>query len=143
VSGTGRGKVEDTGRGLDFTIDGDGYFVVESGHGGYLFTRDGSIFLSADAYLVNGDGYRMAPAMQLAADAHIVKIEPDGRVSYKRKGDVAPAIVGYLKLARFANPSKLQRDGKYFLPTAGSGDPTTHRPGTGGMGLLKSGMLEK
>ena len=138
----GRGKVDDTGRSLDFAIDGEGYFVFESGHGGYLFSRQGAIFLSADAYLVNADGYRLAPAMALAADAHIVNVEPDGRVSYKREGDAGPAVVGYIKLARFDNPAALSAEGKYVAPTAASGEPTTHRPGTGGVGLLKSGFLE-
>ncbi|HEX8339966.1 MAG TPA: hypothetical protein VF624_03565 [Tepidisphaeraceae bacterium] len=143
AAGTGPGKARDTGRGLDFAIEGPGYFVVESGQGGYLFSRDGAIFISADAYLVNRDGYRMAPVMKLAADAHVVKIEPDGRVSYKRDGDAGAAVVGYLKLARFPDPSKLRREGAYLLPTKESGEPTTHRPGTGGVGPLRSGALEK
>jgi flagellar basal-body rod protein FlgG len=143
ASASSPGKVQDTGRGLDFVIDGAGHFVVESGEGGYLFTRDGAIFLSADAYLVNRDGYRIAPAMQLASDTHVVNIEPDGRVSYKRDGDVGAAAVGYLKLARFPNPTRVKSDGIYVLPTPESGEPTTHRPGTGGVGKLRSGALER
>jgi flagellar basal-body rod protein FlgG len=139
----GKGNVTETGRDLDIAIDGDGYFVVETGHGGYLFTRDGAMFVSADAYLVNKDGYRFAPPMHLATDAHLVKIEPDGRVSFKREGDISAAVAGYLKLARFPNASKLMRDGVYFVPTEQSGDPITARPGSNGVGKLRLGALEK
>jgi flagellar hook protein FlgE len=46
-------------------------------------------------------------------------------------------------LARFPDASKLTRDGIYYVPSAGSGEPITARPGTDGVGKLRSGALER
>lgn len=49
------GKLIKTGRGLDLAIQGQGFFVVDSGNE-LLLTRNGSFQVNQDGYLVAGDG---------------------------------------------------------------------------------------
>lgn len=52
------GAITQTDSTLDFAIEGEGFFAVNTPEG-IRYTRDGSFGLSADGYLVNQDGYRV------------------------------------------------------------------------------------
>jgi flagellar basal-body rod protein FlgG len=140
---TNRGSVSATDRPLDLAIDGDGFFVVQTQQGGYLFTRKGDLFISVDNRLVNGDGYALAPIIKLPADLSGVDIAANGQVSARRVGEDAAQSLGYIKLAKFPSPQRLTREDNYLAPSEASGEPTTHRPGTGGVGLIRTKTLEK
>lgn len=54
-----QGNLEATGSSLDFAIDGDGFFVVDSG-GGNLYTRAGAFSIDEDGILVDpSTGFRV------------------------------------------------------------------------------------
>jgi flagellar hook protein FlgE len=54
----GQGKTQNTGRALDFMIQGDGFFVTKSG-GQQLFTRAGSFTFDGAGKLITADGNRV------------------------------------------------------------------------------------
>ncbi|MBC7782952.1 MAG: flagellar hook basal-body protein [Burkholderiales bacterium] len=138
-----RGTLLRTNRPYDFAIDGEGYFIVETGHGGYLFTRRGDFFIDTNRYVVTADGYRLAPPLQIPQDAGEMRVALDGRVVSITSAGRGAEPVGRIRVATFAKPDALDRDGTYFIPTAGSGDPVTREPGSGGAGTIKTGFLEK
>lgn len=140
---TPRGKLMATDRPFDFAIDGEGYFIVETGLGGYLFTRKGDFIVDGQRYLASADGYRIAPPIQLPENTHDLTVTLDGQLMAFTAGTTRPQPAGRIIVATFANPSALKHEDHYFLPTAGSGDPKTHIPGSGGAGTLRSRTLEK
>lgn len=48
-----QGALQSTGRGLDIAIQGDGFFVYESGAFGQVYSRDGNLLMDSEGYLVN------------------------------------------------------------------------------------------
>lgn len=55
------GSTQSTSNPLDFAISGEGFFVVDSGSGSYVYTRNGALQLDSDGYLVTANGdYVMA-----------------------------------------------------------------------------------
>lgn len=53
------GTVEATSSPSDLAIEGDGFFVLDGGQGGRLYTRSGAFGLNADQQLVNSSGHRV------------------------------------------------------------------------------------
>jgi len=53
-----QGSIITTGNTTDLAIDGDGFFIVNTGNGIY-YTRNGLFLLDADGYLVTSEGYRL------------------------------------------------------------------------------------
>ncbi len=137
-----KGALVPTDRPYDLAIDGEGYFIVETGRGGYLFTRKGDFVVDAQRYLATADGYRIAPALQLPENTNDLVVTLDGQVGALTI-ERTPEPVGKIKIATFPDASRLERDGDYRGPTASSGDPVPHTPGSGGAGTIKSRMLEK
>ncbi|MGN6507462.1 MAG: hypothetical protein ACTHM6_18045 [Tepidisphaeraceae bacterium] len=135
------GSFRKTDRNLDLAINGDGYFIVQTTEGGFLFTRNGELSVSATGELVNNDGYRLYPPISIAAKTSNVIVTPDGVVRTQSEGETA-VLVGQIVLSRFSDESKLEKDGQYNMPTEASGDPVTGRPGAKGLGTLMVGELE-
>lgn len=153
VSGTQldftQGAPQATGRPLDVTINGAGFFrvtVEESlGNGGFAYTRAGNFTLNADGELVlaNDQGHRLDPNITIPDNAQSITISSDGRVLVTVPGQTEPEELGPIELATFINPAGLKQVGEnLFVDTAASGPPTTGIPGTEGRGSLQSTFLE-
>lgn len=138
VSAASRHK---TDRNLDLSINGDGYFIVQTEAGGFLFTRNGELAVSSKGELVNGDGYRLYPPISIPPNSEKLSIAPDGAVRREVREGIVD-FIGQLVLSRFDHADRLERDGIYYMPTDASGDPITGRPGTKGLGVVQSGELE-
>lgn len=54
------GSWSSTGVSTDLYIDGNGYLTLIDSDGGLCFTRDGSLSLDSNGYLVNADGLKIA-----------------------------------------------------------------------------------
>lgn len=52
-----QGSLKSTGRSLDFALNGDGFFQVETQDGGTLFTRNGNFILSPAGILQTQEGH--------------------------------------------------------------------------------------
>lgn len=99
------GTVVPTGSELDFTIEGNGFFVVET-PGGPRYTRDGHFQRSPDGVLQTPDG--------LAVQGEDGPIElPPGELTVERDGTlmVAGVSAGRLALVDFEDYEALVREG--------------------------------
>lgn len=147
VQGTSRigtqGTLNTTGNALDMALDGAGFFQVEMPGGVTGYTRAGNFTLSAEGNLVTAQGYAVQPQITVPQGASSVSVAPDGTVSAVLQGEAAPAELGQLTVASFANPNGLRAAGDNFLmETAASGTAETGPGGTDGRGNIRQGMLE-
>lgn len=117
------GTILNTSNPLDFAIDGDGLFAVDT-KGGVRYTRNGKFRISAAGLLTAADGSPIRAQgggnIQLTAGLP-VDVFPDGTVQQ------SGASVGRLDISSFA-PGALDKAGaNYFVPQTGS----AAKPATG------------
>jgi flagellar basal-body rod protein FlgG len=138
-----QGNLAQTGNQLDVAINGQGFLQVSLPDGTTAYTRDGSLHQDSQGQLVTSSGYPVSPAVTIPANAQTITIGTDGTVSVTQQGQAAATQVGTIQLANFINASGLEARGEnLYLETAASGTPTTHTPGTNGIGTLKQGYVE-
>ena len=137
------GAVEQTGRSLDISIDGDGFLQIQRPDQTIAYTRDGSLSLSDTGALVTHDGYPVLPGLFIPPDAADVTITSTGEVTASVPGQTEPVAVGRLELARFINPSGLASIGEnQYVTTPASGEAFLGVPGEEGFGRILQGSLE-
>ncbi|MEQ1931755.1 MAG: flagellar basal-body rod protein FlgF [Parvularculaceae bacterium] len=114
------GGLEQTHNALDFAIDGDGFFAVESVEG-VLYTRDGRFSTNEVGELVTRDGGRVldpagAPIL-LDVEAGPPLLSPDGALL---QNGVPVAALGVFE---FDDPRALERRGDNRFRTTGEAKP--------------------
>jgi len=138
-----QGPLEQTGRPLDFAIEGDGYFQVQLPDGSLAYTRDGSFTISDQGTLVTGSGYAVMPSITVPADATGLSVSRTGVVTVGTPGSAQGVEVGRLELARFANAPGLKALGEnLYQETPSSGTPQAGFPQEQGFGRVVQGSLE-
>lgn len=139
-----QGPVEQTGRALDFAIEGRGFFQVELPDGQMAYTRDGSFSLNADSgLLTTRAGYAVAPGIAIPENATEVTVSPNGIVSVVTEGSTESVEVGRMELVRFMNPEGLLAAGEnLYLQSDASGEPIVGMPQEDGFGRISQGALE-
>jgi flagellar basal-body rod protein FlgF len=102
-----QGSLVETGGSLDFAIEGDGYFTVQTPEGERL-TRAGAFMRDAEGQVVNADGYTLLDegggAILIPFDAETISLSADGTLS----ADGLP--LAQLGLVRVEDPTKLFRE---------------------------------
>ncbi len=126
-------QLHQTGGSLDFAIEGDGFFLIETSEGPAL-TRSGAFARSVDGELVTSNGDRVlgegeAPLF-FPADAGKVEVAADGTIS----ADGQP--VGRLALVSVDDLSALTRQGNGLFTAPDGFDPAEEA-------TLFHGYLEK
>lgn len=113
----GQGALLDTGNPLDFALQGNAFFTVDTPDG-QRYTRDGRFLRDADNTLVTVEGY------QVLDDAGQPITLPDGEVSVSPAGELSVngTAVAQLGIGVFANPeTDLQHtEGNLFTGPAAS-----------------------
>lgn len=142
-----QGAFKQTGRELDWVIEGKGYFqVTDPPTGNIYYTRAGNFSLNANGDIVVGSaqtGRLLEPAISIPPDATAITVSPEGIVSVKQPASATLAQVGQIELAYFINPEGLLRLGENLLDeTDASGPPTTASPGQDSVGIVRQGALE-
>ena len=138
-----QGDLNMTGNTLDIAIDGDGFLMIEMPDGTTTFTRDGALKLSNEGLLVTSDGYPLAAAITLPAEAEEVSIGVDGTVTVRNAGETEVTDVGQILLAKFLNPAGLSAIGRnLYRQTTASGDFIEGVAGETGLGQIRQGYLE-
>ena len=128
---------------LDVSIEGNGFFQLQTPDGEIAYTRDGSFKKDAAGRIIDKNGNLLIPEIVIPENSISIEITPSGEVRSISQLNDAPQILGNLEIAAFINPAGLKSVGKnLFLPTAASGQPTALRPGTMGSGYLAQGELE-
>ncbi len=98
-----------TGRSLDFAIQGDGFFVVE-GPNGPLYTRNGVFTLDAEGQLVTADGLAVSGGsgpIQLPPETSLEQL----RITRDGKLVEGTQELGEIRIVSFENPELLQAAG--------------------------------
>jgi flagellar basal-body rod protein FlgF len=111
-NGVGRdfsqGSLQQTGRPLDFAIDGEGvFFRVEDGDG-EAYTRDGAFTISPEGVLMTKGG------QPVLGDAGPVVVNPAlGPITVAEDGNISQdgVAIGRMGLARFDNLGVLSKEG--------------------------------
>ena len=146
-----QGASQDTGRATDLSIQGDGFFRIQ--------TADGPAFMRSGAFSFDNAGNLVTPGGDLVMGVdgpitygNVPEFAPNGPtdIAINGRGEVSGRdadgdefVFGTIELARFNNPGGLERAGNgLFLETAASGGAIAGEPGEDGMGGLQSGTLE-
>jgi flagellar basal-body rod protein FlgG len=136
-----QGTPQQSGRALDVTINGAGFFQIEMPDGTTGYTRDGSFQIDAQGRMVTNSGYPLTAGITVPAES--ITISADGIVSAKLAGQTAPQQVGQIELANFINPPGLEPLGQnLYRESVASGAPIASAPGATGMGHLMQGYTE-
>jgi flagellar basal-body rod protein FlgG len=138
-----QGGLMETGKLLDFAIEGDGFFEVIMPDGRSAFTRDGSFNMNGAGEVVTSDGYRVAGFDAIDQGTTEVTVSRDGSFTAVVNGAVVEK--GQVTLARFLNPEGLRSMGQnLYEETEASGSPETGlTPGENGVGGLAHRYLER
>lgn len=134
------GNLEPTHRNVDFAIQGNGFFVVDRGHGNIAYTRDGSFNLTpiggGQLALVTSDGLFVLDQSENmivvpdTVDAQHLVVNQDGSMA-ARNAEGQPIDLGItLAIVQFSNRQGLETiGGNLFVETAASGAPMLELPG--------------
>ncbi|MGV3580098.1 flagellar basal-body rod protein FlgF [Brevundimonas sp.] len=111
-NGVGRdfsqGALKQTGRDLDFAIDGEGVFFRVQDGAGEAYTRDGAFTISPEGELTTKGG------QPVLGDGGPIVIDPAlGAITVAQDGNISQngVTVGQMGLARFDTLSVLSKDG--------------------------------
>ncbi len=110
-----QGSLEHTGSDLDFALQGDGWFAVQTGNG-KLYTRNGNFHVDHDGHLVTADGNAVLGTQgPITIPAGKLDVSSDGTIS------VDGALAGQVQVVQFASGTALTQAGSsYFSAPAGS-----------------------
>jgi len=129
-----QGELNHTGAPLDFGINGNGYFMVQT-PAGMRYTRDGHFSLDPNGQLVNSDGHPVqgdGGAITITPDAGDINVGPDGTISSIINGNINQ--LGKLQVVDFANDAALTKQGANLYSTTQATQPAT--------ATVQQGMLE-
>ena len=131
------GGLQQTDNPLDVAIQGDAFFTVQAADGkSERYTRDGAFQIDAQGQLVSANG------LPVLGDGGPIVLDPnDTNIVIARDGTVSTSggIRGHLKLASFADPRALQKQGDNLF-TTGTGQ-TVETPQAGSFRLAQ-GQIE-
>jgi flagellar basal-body rod protein FlgF len=128
-----QGGLAQTGGRLDFAIEGDGFFLIETPAGQRL-TRAGNFSLSAEGDLVTNDGFRVLDAggapVFVPPDATDLSVAADGTMSSNGRP------LTQIGLVQPADPLDLIREDGVMFRTDSQLEPALN-------GKLRQGFLER
>lgn len=124
------GNFEMTDNPLDFAIDGEAFFTVETPKG-IMYTRDGSFKISVTEEgkkLTTAEGYPVLDenGAQIILDIDVSKmnVSESGEFSYMDEDGITVPLGMSIGLVKFENKNGLESVGKnFYARTAASGDP--------------------
>ena len=127
------GSMENTGRDLDFSLEGPGFFVVDTPHG-TRYTRNGNFSLSTDGTVITADGHTVQTAdgpLKMGRTGGSISVAEDGTVS------VGNQAAGKLRIVDFEDYTALDREelGRFRATTAATPRDATNT-------MVRAGMLE-
>ena len=116
----GQGQLEQTGRVLDFAIEGEGAFFTVQDGAGEAYTRDGAFTISPEGLLVTAGG------LPVLGDGGEIVLDP-ARGSPQVAGDGTISqdgqVVGRLSVVRFDTLSVLEKGGNGLYRNTSNAQP--------------------
>ena len=106
-----QGGLKNTGRALDFAIEGEGFFEVTNNEGKLLLTRNGSFHISKDGELVTAEGFKVNGSVNIPKDGNIqtITVTEGGELEMLNTDGKSYRKIGSLKIAKVDNPQELNR----------------------------------
>ena len=104
------GALKQTGRSLDFAIEGDGFFCVEGSDGNAYLTRNGNFYVNEEGYLTTASGgYVLGENGRIFVGSGGLSVTPDGSLS------VDGTAAGRLQLVAAADGAEFEKraDGNF------------------------------
>ncbi len=119
-----QGAIQRTARDFDLAIDGTGFIPVTSPTGDVTYTREGSLMVNQDGFLITNDGYLVGDGIQIPVNYDNFAIRANGEVEVFSNDGMERETLGVIPLVNFQNPEGLKKsdNNKYYL-TAESGEP--------------------
>ena len=119
-----QGSLRLTQRPYDIAIDGVGFIPVTSETGEVSYTRDGSMKVDKDGYLITNDGHIIGDGIKIPINYYQINIRRDGTVESIGAIGNKPEVLGKIPLVNFPNPEGLKLiDGNKYVATQESGEP--------------------
>ena len=115
-----QGSLQQTGRDLDFAIDGEGVFFKVQDGANEVYTRDGAFTISPEGELVTKAG------LPVLGDGGPIVIDPaQGPITVADDGNISQngVTIGQLGLARFDNLAVLSKEGDGLYRNASNATP--------------------
>jgi flagellar basal-body rod protein FlgF len=115
-----QGSLQQTGRDLDFAIDGEGVFFKVQDGATEAYTRDGAFTISPEGELVTKGG------LPVLGDGGPIVIDPaQGPITVADDGNISQngIAIGQLGLARFDNLAVLSKEGDGLYRNASNAVP--------------------
>jgi flagellar basal-body rod protein FlgF len=115
------GTLQDTGRGLDVAVQGDGYFAVaQGGDGAEAYTRAGNFDVDADGRLMLGRHAVLGEGGPIVLPPNTeVQIAADGSVQVQAPGQTELQTVDKLKLVKVDARSLTKNEAGLLAPRDG------------------------
>ncbi len=133
-----QGQLMVTNRELDLGINGAGFIPVTQPDGTTAYTRDGSLALNSQGYLVTQRGDMVGSGIQIPADYQKIFVDKTGNVKVTTNFRAAPSVIGKIDLVKFTNPEGLEHIGNNkVIASDKSGDPISDDES-----LIRQGTLE-
>jgi flagellar basal-body rod protein FlgF len=99
-----QGNLEETGRNLDFALEGPGFFVLSTPEG-ERYTRDGSFSLTSDGYLISGSGmYVQGSNGRIFVGGDDFAVDEQGGVY------IGGVLTDRIRIVSFADNDSLRKD---------------------------------
>lgn len=119
-----QGSIQLTQRPFDIAINGSGFIPVTSANGEVTYTRDGSMTVNKDGYLVTNDGHLIGDGIKIPINYFRIFIKKDGTVESISQNGAKPEIIGKIPLVQFQNQEGLKlANGNKYIATQESGEP--------------------
>ncbi len=119
-----QGSFRITGNPYDVAINGAGFMSVVSPQGEIAYTRDGSLKVGKDGYLMTNDEWLVGNGIKVPAGAYKVQIKENGDVVCYDNSDSAEKKLGNIPLFKFDNPEGLNSiENNKLVATEDSGSP--------------------
>lgn len=146
------GNLQRTENNLDFAIEGDGFFMIQTGEDEVSYTKDGSFKLSPNGdtnNLVTAEGYYVLDTngepITLPANVPVkdISVNAKGNITYLLNGQVQELGIT-LGLVQFSNPQGLEAiGGNLYTKTPASGEPLLEADGdVSNLSNITQGYLE-
>jgi flagellar basal-body rod protein FlgF len=135
-----QGAMQRTGNPLDIAVSGQGFLTVQTA-AGERYTRDGNLQKNNLGQLVTAAGDPVlgtgGPIVFQPTD-HDINISPDGTVTVVEGSNRTDSIRGKLRIASFADPKSVQKQGNNLYAAIGGAAPQQDLTTT-----VQQGFVEK
>ena len=104
-----QGSIRASKNPYDIAIQGEGYIPVVSPDGEVQYTRDGSLKLGQNGYLVTVDDWMVGDGIKIPANCYKFEIKPNGDVMCYDKIGSLPEKIGTIPIVQFDNPEAMEQ----------------------------------